>query len=102
MNPFCKFRAVLCLLVLLCFPIFVPTIHAENKVLGEVELLGASKVENTSGVWIDGQYVGYLNELKGSKKLLLLPGEHEITVRQGGYLDFVQKVTVRAGEKQSV
>ena len=70
--------------------------------LGEVELVGASKVENTSGVWIDGQYVGYLSELKGSKKLLLLPGEHEITVRQGGYLRFRANVSVRAGEKQSI
>jgi hypothetical protein len=75
---------------------------AENEVLGEIELVGASKVEKTSGVWIDRQYVGYLNELKGSKKLLLLPGEHEIIVRQGGYLDFAQKVSVRAGEKQVI
>jgi hypothetical protein len=102
MNPFCKVCAFSCLLALLISPIFVPLLHADNQVLGEVELVGASKVENTSGVWIDGQYVGYLGELKGSKKLLLLPGEHEITVRQGGYLDFVQKLTVRAGEKQSV
>jgi hypothetical protein len=80
----------------------LPAAHADNKVLGEIELVGASKVENTSGVWVDGQYVGYLNELKGSKKLLLLPGEHEIVVRQGGYLDFVQKLSVRAGAKQSV
>jgi hypothetical protein len=71
-------------------------------VLGEIELEGASKVENTSGVWIDGQYIGYLSELKGSKKLLLLPGEHYLTVRQGGYLDFFQKISVRAGEKQTV
>ena len=76
--------------------------EAGNDVLGEIELVGASKVEKTSGVWIDRQYVGYLNELKGSKKLLLLPGEHEIVVRQGGYLDFVQKVSVRAGEKQVI
>jgi hypothetical protein len=48
-------------------------------------------MEETSGVWIDGQYVGYLRELKGSKKILLLPGEHEITIRQGGYVDFVQR-----------
>jgi hypothetical protein len=39
-------------------------------------------------VWVDGQYVGYLNELKGSNKLLLLPGKHIITVRQNGYHDF--------------
>jgi hypothetical protein len=73
-----------------------------NEVLGELELDGDSKIENTSGVWIDGQYVGYLNELKGSKKILLLPGAHDIAVRQGGYLDFVRKVTVRAGEKQTI
>ena len=94
--------ALACLLALLSFLAVVPVLHAENKVLGEVELVGASKVENTSGVWIDGQYVGYLSELKGSKKLLLLPGEHDITVRQGGYLDFTQKVSVRAGEKQTI
>ena len=81
---------------------FSPSLRAQNKVLGEVELVGASKVENTSGVWIDGQYVGYLHELKGSKKLLLLPGDHNITVKQGGYLDFAQDVTVRAGEKQTI
>ncbi len=76
--------------------------HADNRVLGEIELDGASKVEKTSGVWVDGQYVGYLGELKGSKKLLLLPGAHQITVRQGGYLDFTQAVSVRAGEKQVI
>jgi PEGA domain len=89
--------------VLLCFlTLSIPSLHAGDKVLGEIEFAGASKVENTSGVWIDGQYVGYLGELKGSKKLLLLPGPHQITVRQGGYKDFSQRVTVRAGEKQTV
>src|ERR1700683_5471735 len=95
-------RAITCLLVLFASLVFSPLLRADNKVLGEVELVGASKVENTSGVWVDGQYVGYLNELKGSKKLLLLPGQHEITVRQGGYLDFTQTVSVRAGQKQLI
>src|SRR5580704_9723919 len=99
---YCKGRALACLLVLLSSGMFSQSLHAQNKVLGEIELIGASKVENTSGVWIDGQYVGYLSELKGSKKLLLLPGEHDITVRQGGYLDFTQKITVRAGEKPTI
>jgi len=94
--------ALSCLLAVLGNPLFIPLLQADNKVLGEIELIGASKVENTSGVWVDGQYVGYLNELKGSKKLLLLPGDHEIIVRQGGYLDFVQKLSVRAGEKQTI
>ncbi len=97
-----KGRALLCLLVLLISVTAIPAAPAQSKVLGEVELAGASKVEKTSGVWVDGQYVGYLSELKGSKKLLLLPGEHAVTVRQGGYLDFTETVTVRAGEKQSI
>ncbi|MFZ0417073.1 MAG: PEGA domain-containing protein [Candidatus Sulfotelmatobacter sp.] len=95
-------RGIVCTLILLCSVIFARPAHAGNDVLGQVELVGATKVERTSGVWVDGQYVGYLQELKGSKKLLLLPGEHEITVRQGGYVDFVQKVDVRAGQIQSV
>jgi PEGA domain len=102
MNTIGKIRGLLCLLTLSASLTFVAALHAGNDVLGEVELVAASKVENTSGVWIDGQYVGYLNELHGSKKILLLPGEHDITVRQGGYLAFVQKVTVRAGEKQTI
>src|SRR5262245_33880191 len=77
-------------------------LFAGNQVLGEVELVGASKVEKTSGVWIDGQYVGYLKELKGSKKVLLLPGEHEVAVRQSGYKEFVRKVIVEPGQKQVV
>ncbi|MGA9391820.1 MAG: PEGA domain-containing protein [Candidatus Sulfotelmatobacter sp.] len=91
------------LLVPVLFTLFIPALHAgNNEVLGKVDLIGATKVERTSGVWIDGQYVGYLRELKGSKKILLLPGEHEITVRQGGYVDFVQKVMVRGGETQTI
>jgi hypothetical protein len=102
MTSSAKTQSLFLLLALLLSPIFTSTLHAGNDVLGEVELVGASKVEKTSGVWVDGQYVGYLNELKGSKKLLLLPGEHDITVRQAGYLDSTHKVAVRAGEKQTI
>ncbi|MGA8153218.1 MAG: PEGA domain-containing protein [Terriglobales bacterium] len=74
----------------------------ENKVLGEVELQGETKVERDSGVWVDGQYLGYLKELKGSKRILLLPGQHDIAVRQDGYEDFRTTVTTQPGEKQLV
>ncbi|MGA2421782.1 MAG: PEGA domain-containing protein, partial [Candidatus Acidiferrum sp.] len=60
------------------------------------------KVEKDSGVWVDGGYVGYLKELKGDKKVLLLPGEHEISVRQSGYDDFVQRIVVEPGQTQLV
>ncbi len=72
---------------------------ANNEILGELRLKGASKVEKDSGVWVDGQYLGYLKELNGTKKVLLLPGAHEVIVRQGGYADFMQKVTLQPGEK---
>ncbi|HLW86844.1 MAG TPA: PEGA domain-containing protein [Terriglobales bacterium] len=76
--------------------------HAENQVMGEIQFEGKSHIEKTSGVWIDGQYVGYLKELKGSKKVLLLPGEHLITVRQDGYEDFTQRVVLQPGQKELV
>ena len=72
---------------------------AGNKILGEVQLKAASKVEKSAGIWVDGQYLGYLQELKGSKKILLLPGQHEITARLTGHLDFETQVEVAAGEK---
>ncbi len=51
---------------------FLPALmHAANDVTGEIQFEGKSHVEKTSGVWVDGAYVGYLKELKGSKKVLL-------------------------------
>ena len=41
----------------------VTPLKAQTTVLGELTFKGASKVEKTSGVWIDGKYVGYLGEL---------------------------------------
>ena len=72
----------------------VATLSAQTIVLGELKFKGASKVEKTSGVWVDGQYVGYLGELWGPRRILLLPGDHELSVRQAGYKDFTEKLTV--------
>ena len=63
---------------------------------------GKTKVDKTSGVWVHGQYVGYVKEVTGDKKLLLLPGEHEIAVRQAGYIEQVQRVTVEPGKKTTI
>jgi PEGA domain len=75
---------------------------AANDIMGEIQFVGASKVEKTSGVWVDGQYVGYLKELKGSKKVVVLPGQHEIAVKQAGYHDFTQKVILEPGQKHVI
>jgi hypothetical protein len=92
-----KRRRLMILTVMACCVIFGPLskpLFAQSLVLGEVEFSGATKVEKTSGVWIDGQYVGYLDELKFRKKILLLPGDHELSVRQNGYKDFNQIIVV--------
>ena len=92
-----KFKTLLAAVWMLLF--LGGTSHAQNGVLGEVRFVGASKVEKTSGVWIDGQYVGYLGELKDDKKILLLPGEHAIAVRQSGYRDFIRNVVVEPNKR---
>ena len=99
MRP--SFRS-LCLLALVACGVFFSTLilHAQNQILGELQLEGSTDAERKAGVWVDGQYLGYVQELKGSKKVLLLPGEHEVTIRQGGYLEFSQKVVLQPAEKQ--
>jgi hypothetical protein len=70
--------------------------------MGKIHFEGRSNVERTSGVWIDGEYVGYLKELTGSKKVLLLPGKHTIVIRQDGYKDFTVGVILQPGEEQVI
>lgn len=102
-RHFSALRFWICLSVgTLIISSFPPAARAENKVMGEIQFEGKSKVEKTSGVWVDGQYVGYLKELKGSKKVMLLPGEHTISVRQNGYQDFTETVLISPGGKQVV
>src|SRR5437762_13416458 len=93
-------NAVFCLaLSRLIIPI---TAHAQSQVLGEVKLVGKTKADKTSGVWVDGQYMGYVKELKDDKKILLMAGENENAVRQAGYTDFTKKVVMETRKKTEV
>jgi hypothetical protein len=67
-----------------------------------VSFISKEKASKTAGVWVDGQYVGYVDELKGSKRILLLPGAHELSVRQTGYVDLNQRIAVIPGQKNYV
>lgn len=73
-----------------------------SKVMGEVRFEGDTQLDRDSGVWIDGEYIGYVKELKGDKKVLLLPGKHQISVRQGGYSDLNQDIVVEPGQVQMI
>ena len=91
--------SVAALLVIFSMMFLAAMVRAQNAVEGEVEFVGSNKPEKTAGVWIDGQYVGYVSELKDEKKVLLLPGQHEISIRQTGYLDMTQSYVVEPSKK---
>ena len=84
--------------LLWCFLGLGSALAADNQILAEVRFSGATSVERNAGVWVDGQYVGYLDELKGDKQILLLPGKHEFAVRQAGYKDFTQDSVLEPGQ----
>ena len=69
-----------------------------NKLMGQVDFKGVTKLDRESGVWVDNQYVGYVKELKLDKRVQLLPGEHEISVRQAGFFNQDQKVVIEPGK----
>jgi hypothetical protein len=98
MNSNHRLRIPIFLAILsLAFPSLIAS--AQNSVQGELQFLGSTKAEKTAGVWIDGQYVGYVSELKDEKKVMLLPGQHEISMRQTGYIDSTQTYVVEPGKK---
>jgi hypothetical protein len=72
--------------------------QAEDRVQSELKFVGHNKAEKTAGVWVDGQYVGFVKELTGDKKIVLLPGNHEIMIRQAWYKDQVEPVTLEPGK----
>jgi hypothetical protein len=78
------------------------TYGQQNPRMGEVRFSADNQAERDSGVWIDGKYEGYLKELKGNRKVMLTPGEHEISIRQAGYKDFTKKVVVEPDQIQTI
>ncbi len=86
-------RRVLPVLVLL-----MGVVCGQNRVQSELRFAAHSNDEKTAGVWVDGQYVGFVKELVGEKKLQLLPGKHEIVIRQAWYNEFVQQIILEPGQ----
>jgi hypothetical protein len=67
---------------------------------GEVEVDAASRLEGNAGLWLDGQYVGSVNDLGGKGRLVLLPGEHELLFKLVGYEDVASTIVVEPGTRQ--
>jgi hypothetical protein len=97
-----KVKALFPCLLLLAPLLVGGRLQAKNQVLGQIQFDAANKAAKSSGVWIDGQYVGYLKELKGSKKILLLPGKHHVEVRQSGFQSVTREIQLEPGQKEVV
>ena len=74
----------------------------QSPATGEVRFTADNQDQRDAGVWIDGKYAGYVKELKGNRKVLLPPGEHEILLRQAGYKDFTKKIVLDADQIQTI
>jgi len=87
---------------LLAIIALVGVANAEDRVQSELRFKGHNKAEKTAGVWVDGQYVGFVKELAGDKKIVLLPGKHDILVRQAWYQDYSEQVILEPGKASLV
>jgi PEGA domain-containing protein len=76
----------------------------DSKIMGEIRFDPVTSIDRDAGIWIDGNYVGYVKELKDDrdKKVLLLPGKHTITAREAGYTDWVSEVVVEPGQLKTL
>ena len=75
---------------------------AESSILAEIRFHPQASADKNAGVWVDGQYVGFVKELNGTKKLMLMPGKHEIIARQAWYKDYVEEAVLEPGEIHDV
>jgi hypothetical protein len=95
-------RLLRSLALLLTFTVPTNMSGQETPKMGEVRFSADNQAERDSGVWIDGKYAGYVKELTGNRKVMLPPGEHEISIRQAGYKDLTQKLIVAQDQIQTV
>jgi PEGA domain len=86
-------------IILLSCTVIYPA-DAQQRTQAELRLEPVTSAAKNAGVWVDGHYVGYVKELKGARRLQLLPGAHEIVVRETWYEDFVQHVFLEPGTVQ--
>ena len=88
--------------LVLLFVAHADTYGQQSPRMGEVRFSAENQTERDSGVWIDGKYAGCVKELKGNRKVMLPPGEHEISIRQAGYKDLTKKVVVDPDQIQTI
>jgi len=92
-------RKVLSLLGLVLFLALPLLLHAQSA---RIKFDTSNGDEKKAGVWVDGQYFGSVDEINHSRKLLVLPGKHEVLVRQAWYQEYLAAVTLEPGETHTL
>lgn len=90
------------LLAFTCLSLVSMADAADSPILAEIRFHPRGGAEKNAGVWVDGQYVGFVKELNGPKKLMLMPGKHEIVARQAWYKDYVEQAVLEPGEIHNI
>jgi len=90
------------LLAVTCLSVVSMVDAADSPILAEIRFHPRAGADKNAGVWVDGQYVGFVKELNGAKKVMLLPGKHEIVARQAWYKDYVEQAVLEPGEVHNV
>jgi hypothetical protein len=91
-------HSALAAMVLLFLAVPLSAQHVDDP--GEVQIVTSHETEKDSGLWVDGEYIGYLRDFWGNKKISLSPGEHQVTLRKFGYKDFSGEVSIQPGQIQ--
>jgi hypothetical protein len=73
---------------------------AAGSLQGVVGLEAAGRLERDAGVWLDGQYVGFVKDLEGRDSLALVPGTHDLLFKLIGYEDVLATIVVEPGTQK--
>ena len=71
--------------------------NAQEAKTAQLRLIPETRVEKLAGVWVDGQYVGYVDQFKGRNTLTLAPGKHTLVIRENGLQDMTRELNLAPG-----
>jgi hypothetical protein len=75
---------------------------SQNRVMGQLRFDAQGWTNQMAGVWLDGQYVGYVKELHGNRTVFLLPGKHSVQVREAGYREITDNLVISPGQVDNI
>jgi len=82
--------------------LLLPGARGQAGAKAELRLIPETRVEKLAGVWVDGQYVGYVDQFKGHNTIALPPGKHSLVIRENGMKDMTRELDLAPGGEQDL